>query len=120
MTAIADHLRSALDARITVHDGTPTDNIGPWIAVHGGSATPTHHRLAGVGMNRHHVWRLTCVSNTIAGARILAALVTDALDGAIVAGDLVTVRYVADPLEDRDDPSEWRWSVLIEATHYQE
>ena len=118
MTAIAEHLRQHLDPRIAIHDGTPTDNIGPWIAVHGGSATPTHHRLAGVGMNRHHVWRLTCVSNTIAGARMIAALATDALDGAIVAGDLVTVRYVADPLEDRDDPSEWRWSVTVEATHY--
>ena len=63
------------------------------------------------------VWRAVCVSNTIAGAAAVALLVCDAIDGILLDGHHVVVVHVSDPLEDRDDPSEWRWSSTVEIAH---
>nr|DAF00010.1 MAG TPA: allergen [Caudoviricetes sp.] len=88
--------------------------------MHGGSQTPENRRYGCSTLNRGASWQVICVSNTITGARQLAALVVGALD-ARTAGDsssLLTCRHVSTPVEDRDDPSEWRWSVTVEVSHH--
>ena len=118
MNAIVDHLRQYLNPRITIHDGTPTDGAGPWIAVHGGSADPANRRYGYTARTGRVVWQCVCVSNTQEGARQIARLAASTLDAAPLAEALLTVTYVSSPIEDRDDPSEWRWSSTVEVVHH--
>ena len=112
-------LLEAVDPRIAVFDGTPQCALaGPQMHVHGGTQTPENRRYQTGTPNRGTVWLVVCVSNTSTGARALARLVTDALDGARIAGSMLRVRLVTTPIEDRDDPSEWRWSSTVEVTHH--
>ena len=122
----ADHtpallaLLGAIDARIAAHDGTPMGSklADQQLIVYGGTQTPENRRYQTGTPNRGAVWLVVCVSNTSTGARTLARLVTDALDGARIAGSMLRVRLVSTPIEDRDDPSEWRWSSTVEITHH--
>lgn len=112
-------LLEAIDPRIAVFDGSPQGALaGPQMHVHGGTRTPENRRYCVGTPNRGTVWLVVCVSNTSTGARTLARLVTDALDGARIAGSMLRVRLVSTPIEDRDDPSEWRWSSTVEITHH--
>ena len=92
----------------------------PHVIIHGGTATPTARRTSGHAPARRRVWRLLCVSNTIEGARAVADLVCNLLDGAPLpdGSGIVTVVHVSSPIEDRDDPGDWRWSSTVEAIHY--
>lgn len=116
-----DLLTAQLPAGVTV---VSADDLGlpllpgPLAIVTGGAATPTHHRVSGTSKASRTIWRVVCVSNTVAGAAEVASIVCAALNGARIDGQLVIVRHVSDPIEDRDDPSQWRWSVTVEATHY--
>lgn len=113
---IETFLSANLPDKITVKDGTqaPPDGVA-LVLVRGGAATPADRRLDGIGHQRRTAWRLVCVNNTRAGAAKIAALVTDLLDGALVGGQFFAVSFVSDPLEDRNDPSQWRWSCTVEA-----
>ena len=112
-------LLAALDTRIAVHDGTGEGfSPGPRLHVYGGQQTPENRRYGHSTPNRGTVWQVVCVSNTQAGARILSRRVTDTLDSRILGGSLLRVRFVSQPIEDRDDPSQWRWSSTVEITHH--
>ena len=118
---IADLLRTELPAEIAVLDAADIElssTSGPLVIINGGAGAPIAHSVAGVGRMRRTVWQLVCVSNTRAGAALIASLVSAALDGTRVGGSLLRTQFVSGPIEDRDDPSEWRWSVTVEATHY--
>lgn len=110
-----------LDSRLTVWDGSPTrPATGPEIIVHGGQQTPENRRYGYTARSRETSWMMLCVSNSQEGARRIAALVVDQLDGATLPGDtsLLTCRAASTPTEDRDDPAEYRWSVTIHVTHH--
>ena len=112
-------LLEAIDPRIAVFDGSPQGALaGPQMHVHGGTRTPENRRYCVGTPNRSTVWLVVCVSNTQAGARTLSRRVTDTLDSRILGGSLLRVRFVSQPIEDRDDPSEWRWSSTVEITHH--
>ena len=92
--------------------GQPT---GAHVILYGGAGTPTNRCYANQATADAHLWRIVAASNTPDSARIVAARIVAVLDGVVVDGDYVTVTYVSEPIEDRDDPTEWRWSATVEA-----
>ena len=121
MSSVPDVLVAAMPAGLTVVTDPPPgrDLTGPHIIVTGGTGIPELRRIAGHGAARRHLWQIMCVSNTHAGAVLIASLVVETLDGAFVgAGTVCAVEYVTQPIEDRDDPTEWCWTVTVEAIHY--
>ena len=42
-----------------------------------------------------------------------------AVDGAPAPSGLYTVTYASEPVEDRDDPTVWRWSSTVRVTEFQ-
>lgn len=122
---------TATDALISIlqtvesatYDGTARDITGqavtpdgPHILLYGGTGTP-----ADLTMGYHHhatdiVWQAVCVSSDPTSVRTLAASVVAAVDCTRTLLGILTVAYVSPPLEDRDDPSLWRWSSTVEIT----
>ena len=116
-------LRDGLPAKITITTGDDPNLrslAGPLAIIYGGAGSPHARPIAGRARMRRHVWRVVCVSNTMRGAIAVATLVADLLDGTPLDGSLIRTQYTSPPIEDRDDPSEWRWSITVEAIHYQE
>ncbi len=62
-------------------------------------------------------WSVVCVNNTPEGAALLANRAWRILDGQMLDGDLLRANYIGPIIEDRDDPSEYRWSQTVELTH---
>ena len=105
------------------YDGTARDVTGrvitpdgPHIMLYGGVGTPTD-----LTMGYHHhatetVWQAVCVSFDPSSVRTLAASVVAAVDCTRTPLGILTIPYVSPPLEDRDDPSLWRWSSTVEIT----
>ena len=91
---------------------------GAYAVLYGGAATPEGRALDGTTPHRVTVHRLTGVSNNATGARILAAALVDAIDGQTHGASPWLVVAVSDPLEDRDDPSAYRWSCTAEIHHH--
>ena len=100
-----------------VPQGEPGPPTGAHVIIYGGSRTPVDVRLDGQTHARQSDWSILAASNNPAGCRTVTRLLTDALDGARIDGRLLRVTYVSPPIEDRDDPSEWRWSSTVEITH---
>lgn len=96
----------------------PASPGGAYAVLHGGSATPTGRALDGQAPHRLTVHRLMAVSNNHAGANKLAATLVDTIDGATQDGSPWLVVAVSDPIEDRDDPSDVRWSCTVEIHHH--
>ena len=118
---IETHLRAHLPAAITVMSGDDPDlrsMTGPLAVVHGGAGSPWNRRYGATAQSRQIVWRVMCVSNTIAGANIIAQHVRAAIDGQPIEGTVALVRHISQPIEDRDDPTEWRWSSTVEIVHH--
>ena len=118
---IETHLRAHLPAAIAVVSGDDPDlrsMTGPLAVVHGGAGSPWNRRYGATAQSRQIVWRVMCVSNTMAGANIIAQHVQAAVDGLLIEGNAAIVRFVSDPIEDRDDPTEWRWSCTAEIVHH--
>ena len=109
-----------------VYDGEPPrsitgESVDPphrCVCVYGGGLSPHNRRYGGTSRSRSALWQLVCCNNSSEGARVVAGLVTDALDATILNGNLLAVLAVSAPLEDRDDPSEYRWSSTVEVSHY--
>lgn len=116
MTATAT-LIGVLSAHV-VTDGVPPSNpLQPHAIVYGGTERPADLRLSHVHKRTVHDWQIVCVSNNPAGARLLAEAVTRAVDGAVYdTHNRWQVTYASPPIEDRDDPSGWRWSSTVEVT----
>ena len=60
----------------------------------------------------------SALTATRAGYEVGTRTVVDLLDATTVDGNLLAVLAVSAPLEDRDDPSEYRWSITVEVSHY--
>ena len=99
---------TALDARVTT---TPT---GPYAVVTAGPATLT----TTLGCRPHE--QMTCdvmvVQNNPTGCRLVAHRILDALNGLWVDGYRLTHQWTGPLLEDRDDPTEWRWTRTLTLT----
>jgi len=109
-------LTSALPAGVTVCYGTPPTTDSPRVSVYDTGLDLLGRRLPGAARVVRDRWSLVCVSNTPAGARIVSDRVWRLLDGIYLGGDLFRVQVVYESIEDRDDPSEWRWSSTVELT----
>lgn len=101
---------------VTVGDGTLPRVDGPHVRVYDTGLDLLGRRLPGAARVMRDRWSLVCVSNTPSGARIVSDLVWRLLDGIYLGGDLFRVQVVHESIEDRDDPSEWRWSSTVELT----
>ena len=109
---------------LPVSDGAPrsTDGrletpTGPHAILYGGTPAPISLNLAHQHARTHRVWQLVCVSNTPHGARTIADRATRAIDSVQAPDyphDRYTVTHASDPIEDRDDPTAWRWSTTVE------
>ena len=91
--------------------GAPT---GAHAVLYGGTATPSARCLTGRAMGADHAWQIVAGSNSPSGCRTVAGLLTSALDAQPIAGSLIQVEHVSDPIEDRDDPTEWRWTATLD------
>ena len=120
---MADHTPAILALSRTVlptHDGrvpAPGATAAPTGAhavLYGGTATPSGRLLTGKAGTADHAWQIVAVSNAPAGCRTVAGLLTATLDAQPIAGSLLTVEHVSDPIEDRDDPTEWRWTATLD------
>lgn len=112
-------LLQAIDPRVSVYDGeTPSDAQGPAVTLYGPPGTPTARRVDGQAYRATQTWQAVCSNNTAAGARRIAQLVIDAVDGTRLDGTLLAVPFVGPLIEDRDDPSEYRWSCTVEIRHH--
>ena len=58
--------------------------------------------------------RLVCTSSSATGATALAAFVALTLDGQRLDGALLRCPLVTEALEDRTDPTEYRWSSSVD------
>ena len=112
-------LLESIDARVKVYEGrVPATATGPAVALHGGIGDPTARRVDGQAYRATQTWLANCSSNTAAGARLIANRVVDTVDGTRLAGTLLAVPYVGPLIEDRDDPSDYRWSITVEIRHH--
>ena len=98
------------------YDGPPSSApTGPQAIVYGGTPTPAGLALTHSHVRTSHDLQIVCVSNNPAGARTVADAVMRAVDGhRYDATSRFEVTYASQPIEDRDDPSVWRWTVTVE------
>lgn len=115
-TTIANLVQAAIGTTGYVSDRH--GQLGAGVIIGGGNPTPTRRKTSGHTHQQRIIWRLNCVSNNPDGCRTITRLVTNALDGRHVDGTILRVDFVTDPQEDRTDPTEWRWSALLEVTHH--
>lgn len=84
----------------------------------GGTPTAFQRRIDGHNRRRTTTHRLVCCSNTEAGARTIARLMADAIDGTPHDRSPWLVTYVSRPIEDTRDQSRIGWSSTVEITHH--
>ena len=112
------HLLSLCQATLPTYDGRgPATPTGAHAILYGGTPTPTSLNLNHDHATTSHTWRIVCVSNNPNGARTIADRITRAIDSQQAPGhphDRYTVTYTSDPIEDRDDPTAWRWTTTVE------
>ena len=122
------HLIGLISPVLPVYDGRvpgPTDPptggqaapTGPHAVVYGGTPTPTSLNLNHEHARTHRVWQVVCVSNNPNGARVIADRIIRAVDSVQAPDrphDRYTVTYASPPIEDRDDPTAWRWTTTVE------
>ena len=121
---VTAHLLGLVAPIVPVSDGAPrsTDGrietpTGPHVILYGGTPTPTSLNLNHDHATTSHTWRIVCVSNNPNGARTIADRITRAIDSVQAPGhphDRYTVTNTSDPIEDRDDPTAWRWTTTVE------
>ena len=121
---VTAHLLGLIAPIVPVSDGAPrsTDGrietpTGPHVILYGGTPTPTSLNLNHDHATTSHTWRIVSVSNNPNGARTIADRITRAIDSQQAPGhphDRYTVTNTSDPIEDRDDPTAWRWTTTVE------
>ncbi|QLQ16141.1 MAG: hypothetical protein HZY73_11310 [Micropruina sp.] len=83
--------------------------------VYGGNHTPQDRALDALSRKALHSWQVLYVSNNPLGCRTGTHVLTVILDGLRIGTAHVEVVSVSEPIEDRDDPSVWRWTATISA-----
>lgn len=86
--------------------------------LYGDGGTPVDRMLCATTDDRLTVHRLVCCSNTEQGARTIARLVVDAIDGQPHDMSPWLVEHVSSPIEDTRDQSRVGWSSTVEIHHY--
>ena len=120
MTDATSAVIAACQTVTASYDGIPPkEPTAAHVIVYGGTGAPAVRKITTHVHVDRAAWRIVCVSNNPRGCRTLSARVTAAVDRLPLAGGRLLVQYVSDPLEDRNDPSEWRWTATVEATLYQ-
>lgn len=118
------HLLELVSTVLPVSDGPPrgpdgrtVTPDGPHAICYGGTPAPTSLNLAHQHARTTHQWAVVCVSNNPNGARTIANRVIRAVDSQQAPDhphDRYTVTHASDPIEDRDDPTAWRWTTTVE------
>lgn len=117
LIALCQHVTVPDGSPLPVHDGRPANTPGPHAIVYGGTPNPTSLNLNHDHATTSHTWRIVCVSNNPNGARTIADRITRAVDSQQAPGhphDRYTVTHASPPIEDRDDPTAWRWTTTVE------
>ena len=122
------YLITLASARVPATDGAPRDATGrtetptgPHAIIHGGAPIPTRQSLDRTHLQTQHWWQVICVSNNPDGARRVVDALTRAVDGQPHPDHpacYYRVSHASGPIEDRDDPTEWRWSSTVDVTLY--
>lgn len=103
-------------------DGDPPIDTAttPCLILYGGTTSLYARQLAGDPRQRRYTWRVLCSQNSPLGARILAGRVSDVVDRMPLDNGRQFAYVVgsSEPLEDRGDPSAYRWSSTVEITAY--
>ena len=93
----------------------PAVPTGPHVIVWGGTPQPVYQTLTHEHIRTSHFVQLVCVNNSPEGARAVADQVMRAVDGvAYNASNRYEVTYATPPIQDRNDPTEWCWTVTVE------
>jgi hypothetical protein len=110
-------LAAALGEDATVYDldTGPLPADGPAVWITGGTSTASVRAISGAARGYVDVARLVCVSNSAAGVLALARKVARVLDGQRVDGAVTWCPRISEPLEDRKDPTEYRWTATVDA-----
>ena len=108
-------LEAALGANATVHDQDTGPNAGrPSVWITDGPTTLGARMLNSRARGITDTARLVCTSSSALGAGNLAQFVALTLDGARLDGGKLRCPLVTEALEDRTDPTEYRWSSSVD------
>lgn len=99
-------------------DGRPPEVAdGPHAVLYGGTPRPSDLRLDHTHSQTVHDWQLVAISNSPHSVRLLVDALIRAVDSQpATPTDRYQVTYASPPIEDRDDPSQWRWTSTAEIT----
>ena len=112
-------LKLDLPQAVSVYDGPqPRNELQDCICIYGGSSSPVNRHYTGTTQTRSRVWYLVCCSTSIQGSRRIAQAVVDSVDARDLEGNQMVILAVSEPLESREDPSHFSWSVTVEVSHY--
>ena len=109
-----------LDVGVKVYDhdtGTP-DGTGPSVWITDAGAVPVGRAVCGRARVLGSTARLVCSSDSHLGAARLAQDVAMILDGQPHEGGQLRVSTVAGALEDREDPTDYRWNTSVDVYLY--
>lgn len=100
-----------------VHDGqVPETSTRRFYAAYNTGGMTLNRSICGPARAIQDRWSIVCVNNTPEGARLLADRAWRLLDGHMLDGDMLRATFIGPVLEDRDDPSEYRYSQTVELT----
>lgn len=103
------------DAAATVCDqDTGPDANGPSVWIASGLTSLGSRMVNPTARGTTETSRLVCTSSSSAGANALAAFVALTLDGVKLAGAVLRCPLVTEALEDRTDPTAYRWSASVD------
>lgn len=115
---VTAHLLGLANTACPTTDGPPPQAPnGPHAILYGGTPRPDDLCLTHRHTTTARTWQIVCVSNNPEGARTITDRITRAIDSIQHPDhphDRYTVTYTSGPIEDRDDPTAWRWSSTVE------
>ena len=115
IAGLAGLLTGPLAGRAAVYDAdTPPDADGPSVWITDGPTVLGARQLDARARGQVEAARLVCTSSSSAGASSLALFVAITLDGQRLDGALLRCPLVTEALEDRTDPTEYRWSSSVD------
>ena len=121
MTLLEAHLREHLPSFVEVYDGNVPGNAGTCrVTIYGGSPQPRNRRYGGTSRTQRNLWQIVCVNTTRAGAVEVAEEVVKALDGVSLAGNMMVVLEICEPISTTQNQQQWLWSSTVEVSHYQD
>ena len=97
--------------------GDPLPDSAVALLVHPVDSPLVARRVTGRAHGITGTFYIVCVGTDPTGAETLAAAAVDSLDGVLApAGGAARVTGLGPVLEDRNDPSRWRWTRTVTVT----